>query len=164
MWNFLVNLGRFVLSFKNTVQKEYLVHWQILYVALLLFTTCPLPSHPYTVQSSVSSGSCHHPERTLARSLRAGNSNLWSRHCWRMLLHPLTQEFCNTAFLVHVTFTCTKSRFGYPYKVFYFGMMQSGSGKNTFWLAVVLVHVSKTGMHHSIKAYRFVMMVTGNLT
>jgi len=60
MWNFLVNLERFVLSFKNTVQKEYLVLWQTLYVALLLFTTCPLPSHPYTVQSFVSSGSCHH--------------------------------------------------------------------------------------------------------
>jgi len=26
----------------------------------------------------------------LARSLRAGNSNLWSRNHWRMSLHPFT--------------------------------------------------------------------------
>ena len=76
MWNFLVKLERLVLRFKNTVQKKYLVHWQALYLALLLFTTYQLPSHPYTVQWFVSSGSCHHPERTLVRSLRAGNSKI----------------------------------------------------------------------------------------
>jgi len=45
----------------------------------------------------------------LARSLEAGNSNLWSHHRWKFLYTLALQALCSIEFLAHVTFTCIKS-------------------------------------------------------
>jgi len=34
--------------------------------------------------------SCHHPKRIFCEITESWNCNLWSRHHWRMLLHPCT--------------------------------------------------------------------------
>jgi len=53
----------------------------------------------HTKRSFISSCSCLTQNVFLSRSLRFGNSRVWSRHHWRMLLHP-----CNTSSLCSVNF------------------------------------------------------------
>jgi len=55
---------------------------------ILLFTACPEILCTRLIAALVAI--THNV--FLARSPRAGNSNLWSRHHWRMLLYPCTKS------------------------------------------------------------------------
>jgi len=110
MWNLFVNLERFVLSVKAPLKKSMLFADELFKISFLLFTTFPVIQNIrspaaliFIVQNAF-----------LAKSLRAGNYNLWSRHHWRMLLH----RKLSVAYLASVTFTCNGSTFRNPYKVF----------------------------------------------
>jgi len=53
----------------------------------------------------------------LARSLRSGNSKLWSRCATRECRYTLLpQALLSIGFLAHTTFTCIGSTFRYPHK------------------------------------------------
>jgi len=83
---------------------------------LLLFTKCPSILNTRSLAALVDIMQ----NVFLASLLRAGNSNLWSRHHWecRYTLVLVPQALCSIEFLAHVTFTCIGSAFSYPYKEF----------------------------------------------
>jgi len=89
MWNVLVNLDLYLLSFKSTVKKEHGVHWWAPEICSSAIQDQDMPS--YAIHSCTSSACCHHAERILARSVRAGNWNLWwSHHHLTPLQHKLS--------------------------------------------------------------------------
>jgi len=59
---------------------------ELLKFALLLLTTCPAVQNTRSLAVLVLISQ----NLFFARSMRAGNFNLWSRHHWRMLLHLST--------------------------------------------------------------------------
>jgi len=74
--------------FKCTVEKGMSLNDE-LFKCALLFTTCPAILNTRSLAALAAITQNVFP----ARSLRAGNFNLWFHHHWRMLLHTCS---CNT--------------------------------------------------------------------
>jgi len=86
MWNLFVKLERFVLSFKSPLKKSMSLTDELFKFAALLLTTWPAVQYTRSLQALV----VIIQSLFLARSLRAGSFNLWSRHHCRMLQHLCT--------------------------------------------------------------------------
>jgi len=71
-----------VLSFEALLKKSMLSSDELFKFALLLLITCPATQNTHSLAVLV----VITQNVFLARSLRAGNYYLWSRHHWRMLL------------------------------------------------------------------------------
>jgi len=80
------------LAFKALLKKSWSFAEEHFKFALLQFTTCPAILSTRLLVAVIAINQ----NVFLARSLRAGNINLWSRY-------PL----CSIEFLAHLTFTCT---------------------------------------------------------